>query len=47
MHGLKTPDAIQIATAVDYGATAILTGDRDLTAVNDLEVLVVRRLAAP
>lgn len=41
---LRTPDAIQIATAMQGGATFFLTNDARLAAVPDLEVLVLDNL---
>jgi len=40
-QNLRTPDAIQIATALRGGATFFLTNDARLAAVPDLEVLVL------
>jgi predicted nucleic acid-binding protein len=40
-QNLRTPDAIQIATAMQRGATFFLTNDARLAAVPDLEVLVL------
>jgi len=36
---LKTPDAIQLATALEYQAAAFLTNDRDFGDVRSLEIL--------
>jgi predicted nucleic acid-binding protein len=41
IQNLRTPDAIQIATAMQRGATFFLTNDARLAAVPDLEVLVL------
>ena len=41
MHGLKTPDAIQLAIAIDYNAAVFLTNDRDFRNVDEIEVLKV------
>jgi predicted nucleic acid-binding protein len=43
-HGLRTPDAIQLATAITAGATAFLTNDARLAKVAPLEVLVMADL---
>ncbi len=43
-QNLRTPDAIQIATALRGGATFFLTNDGRLAAVPDLEVLVLDAL---
>ena len=45
-HNLKTPDALQVATAVSHHAEVILTNDRDLGGLSGLEVLRVRDLAS-
>jgi predicted nucleic acid-binding protein len=38
---LKTPDAIQLATALEYQAAAFLTNDRNFGDVSSLEILRV------
>ncbi|GEA28131.1 tRNA(fMet)-specific endonuclease VapC [Microcystis aeruginosa NIES-4325] len=43
-QNLRTPDAIQIATAIREGAMFFLTNDSRLAAVPDLEVLVLDAL---
>lgn len=43
-QNLRTPDAIQIATAIQGGATFFLTNDARLVIVPDLEVLVLDTL---
>jgi predicted nucleic acid-binding protein len=40
-YSLKTPDALQLAGALFYGAQAFLTNDRDLKKVSELKVLVL------
>ena len=40
-HGLRTPDALHIATAIDAGAQAFVTADRGLRCVTDLDVLLL------
>ena len=37
-YKFKTPDAIHLATAIELGADALLTGDRDLTRCRELKV---------
>ncbi|MGV2388092.1 MAG UNVERIFIED_CONTAM: PIN domain-containing protein [Microcystis novacekii LVE1205-3] len=43
-QNLRTPDAIQIATAMGEGAMFFLTNDARLAAVPDLKVLVLDAL---
>ncbi len=43
-HNLKTPDAIQLATAVQHNAAAFLTNDRDFPSVSGIQVLKLRDL---
>lgn len=38
-HRLKLPDAIQLATAVEVGAYALVTHDRDFRGVQDVHVI--------
>lgn len=38
---LRTPDALQIATALDAGWQALLTNDHALRRVTDLQILVL------
>jgi predicted nucleic acid-binding protein len=45
-HGLRTPDAIQIATATTCGADFFLTNDRQLSRVPGIDVVLVADLAA-
>ena len=40
-HNLRVPDALQIAAALEAGATAFVTNDRRLQGVQDLKVLVL------
>jgi predicted nucleic acid-binding protein len=44
MHGLRTPDAIQLATAQESPAGAFLTNDEDLETAARLQVLVLKRM---
>ena len=43
-HGLRTPDAIQLATAMSAGATAFLTNDTRLAKTARLEPLLLAEL---
>jgi predicted nucleic acid-binding protein len=44
---LKLPDAVQAASALTIGANALVTHDRDFSAVRDLRVLGVHREGSP
>ena len=44
-HGLRTPDAIQLATAVAAGATGFVTNDLSFRRIKEIEVLVLDDLA--
>lgn len=44
-HRLRTPDAIQLATAIDQGADAFLTNDVALAKAAGIEILMVEELA--
>ncbi|MCZ7673781.1 MAG: PIN domain-containing protein [Chloroflexi bacterium] len=44
-HNIRTPDAIQLATAVQGGATFFLTNDLALRKFPDIKVIVVDDLA--
>jgi predicted nucleic acid-binding protein len=46
-YTLRTPDAVQLATALDAGASTFLTNDARLAAIPDLRVLVLDQLATP
>jgi predicted nucleic acid-binding protein len=46
-YRLRTPDAVQLATALDAGASAFLTNDARLAAILELRVLVLDQLATP
>lgn len=41
LHGLKTPDAIQVAAAIEGRCQALLTNDPAMKRVPDLQVLLV------
>lgn len=43
-HGLRTPDAIQSATAAHAGATGLITNDSAFGRVPAFETLVLERL---
>jgi predicted nucleic acid-binding protein len=45
-HGLRTPDAIQLATATRSGASAFLTNDTRLPALASLRMLVLADLVS-
>ena len=40
-YGLRTPDAIQIATAISVGARTFLTNDKRLAKVSELQMLIL------
>ena len=40
-HDLSTPDSIQIATALEQGATAFITNDKQLSKVKELDILLL------
>lgn len=40
-YGIRTPDAIQIAVGIIYGADAFLTNDANLKKVTDIRVLIL------
>jgi len=43
MHGLKTPDALQIATAIYSGASAFVTNGPIFDRIKQVEILVLDR----
>src|SRR5262245_58313577 len=44
-YGIRTPDAIQIATALLGGATALVTNDDQLKQVTELEIVLLDELS--
>lgn len=40
-HGLRTPDAMQIAACLAHGAEAFITNDRRLKRVSEIEVMLL------
>jgi predicted nucleic acid-binding protein len=44
MSKIKTPDAIQLATALHHGATGFLTNDRTFEKVTGLEIAVLDKV---
>jgi len=40
-NSLRTPDAIQLACAITSGADQFLTGDKKLTAIQEVKVIVI------
>lgn len=44
LHNLRTPDAIQLATAMRAGASWFLTNDMSLAAVTGIQLLIVDQL---
>ena len=43
-HRLRTPHALQVATAIRAGASALLTNDADIAGVNEVEVAILDQL---
>ncbi len=43
-YGLRTPDAIMVATAIEADATLAITNDRDWARVQEIEILLVQDL---
>jgi predicted nucleic acid-binding protein len=44
-YNLKTPDAIQVATALASGSRAFLTNDENITAVEGIDILLLDQLS--
>ena len=43
-YGLRTPDAIMVATAMEAGASLAVTNDRDWQKVQEIEILLLQDL---
>ncbi|MBW6471125.1 MAG: PIN domain-containing protein [Methanosarcinaceae archaeon] len=43
-YNLKTPDAIQIATSIEMGASVFITNDKMLNIVDDIEILLLTNI---
>jgi predicted nucleic acid-binding protein len=43
-HNLRTPDSIQLATAIRSGASWFLTNDAALANLSEISVLVLKQL---
>ncbi len=46
-YNLKTPDAIQVATALSYGADCIITNDDSWKKIKEIPVFYIDELFAP
>lgn len=44
---LRTPDAVQLAVAIEAGASAFLTNDARLASIPDMRVVVLDRMRSP
>jgi predicted nucleic acid-binding protein len=44
VHGLKTPDALQIAAALSMGCASFVTNDREIPPIPGLEIVQLRDL---
>ncbi|WP_236403992.1 type II toxin-antitoxin system VapC family toxin [Microaerobacter geothermalis] len=44
-YGIRTPDAIIIATAIEYGAHVLLTNDNRLEKIKEIRVVSMSELA--
>jgi predicted nucleic acid-binding protein len=42
-YQLRTPDAIQVATAIEYGSSLFVTNDDRLRKITEIEILVLER----
>lgn len=43
-YGIRTPDAVQLACAIEHGCQAFLTNDRGLRSVSEIQVIVLEDL---
>lgn len=43
-YALRTPDSIQLATAINRGTSSFLANDRRLSVIPDLEIFVLDKL---
>lgn len=43
-YSIKTPDAIQVATAIKEGCTSFITNDYALKKIDEIEVIILRDL---
>lgn len=43
-HGYKTPDAIQVATALSGRASHFVTNDESLASISGIQILVLKRI---
>ena len=44
IHRLRTPDALQVGTAIERGASAFLTNDLELSRVSEIEIVLLDHL---
>lgn len=42
-HGIRTPDALHVASAIHANADAFVTADRKLVRISEIEVLLLKR----
>ncbi len=46
-HGIRTPDALQIAAALIHGATGFISNDKAVKRVRDIQVLLLDEVIRP